>query len=176
MIPYFYNLNGQLFSESLVEEVTHIAMAKINSFVAYPASDISFDGNNYYHSNELKEIPEINSFMKKCSLKCYPLIMLHKPNSLVIKHIDDLKNKRNTVIITPLSDNSRYLPTYFWNNKEDIDPVETCNFSKNVSVLFNTQKIHSLINDSSEYRINLQICFNEDFETVLKLYQNGGLF
>lgn len=175
MIPYFYNLNKSLFSESLIEEVTHLVSNRLDSFVAMVGKDVSFDGNNYYYNNELKEIPEINSFMKKCSLQCYPLIMLHKPNSSVIKHTDSLKNKRNTVIITPLSPNSTYSPTYFWTNKEDTVPLVICNFSKNESVLFNTQKIHSLINDSNEYRIGLQICFNEPFETILNLYQNGKL-
>ena len=175
MIPYFYNLNTSLFSESLIEEVTHLVSNRLDSFVAMVGKDVEFDGNNYYHDNELKEISEIKSFIKKCTLECFPIIMLHKPNSLVIKHTDSLKNKRNTVIITPLSPKSNYSSTYFWNNKEDTEPLVTCNFSKNESVLFNTQKIHSLINDSNEYRIGLQICFNEPFETILNLYQNGKL-
>lgn len=174
MIPYFYNLNTFLFSESLIEEVSNLVENRLDSIIAYKGKDDVFDGNNYYYGNDLKEISEIKSFKKKCSLECFPVIMVHKPNSSVIKHVDD-PNKRNTVIITPLSSILNFSPTYFWNNKEDTDPVVTCNFSKNMSVLFNTQKMHSLINDSDEYRISLQICFNEDFETILNLYQNGKL-
>jgi hypothetical protein len=174
MIPYFYNFNTTLFSESLIEEVTDLVTNRLDSFVAYKGKDDVIDGNNYYCANDLKEISEIKSFIKKCSLQCFPVIMLHKPNSSVIKHIDD-PNKRNTVIITPLSPILNFSPTYFWNNKEDTEPLVTCNFSKNVSVLFNTQKIHSLINNSNEYRIGLQMCFHESFETILNLYQNGKL-
>jgi hypothetical protein len=109
--------------------------------------------------------------MKESSLECFPMIVLHKPNTKVVKHTDD-PYKRNTVIITPIHPAIEYPPTYFWNEDKIVD---TCYFSKGSSIFFNTQHTHSLNNDSNEYRFNLQICFDEDFETVLKLYQNSML-
>lgn len=175
MIPYFYNLNKKLFSDSLINEIERFVLNKLESFVEYQGDDGEIDGNNYYYSKDLKEIHEIKSFIKNCSLECFPMIVLHKPNSKVIKHKDD-PYKRNTVIITPIHPDTEYASTHFWNDFQDVNPAATCNFTKGISTLFNTQKIHSLTNNTNEYRFNLQICFDENFDTVLKLYQLGMLF
>lgn len=172
MIPYFYNLEKQIFSDSLIDELEVFVKQNLYSFIEYQGDDGEIDGNNYYYSKELKEIPEIKSFIKTCSLECFPMIVLHKPNSRVIKHIDD-PYKRNTLIITPIHPRTDYPPTYFWS---DDRLAATCEFSKGSPVLFNTQMTHSLNNDSDEYRFNLQICFDENIETVLKLYQLNMLF
>lgn len=174
MTPYFYKFDQQLFSDNLISKIDSFVLERLNEFIAYE-SDHEKDGNNYYYSKELKEIPEIKSFIKNCHLECFPMIVLHKPNTEVIKHKDD-PNKRNTVIITPIHPALGYTSTYFWDNIKDTTPLLTCNFAKGVSTLFNTQKIHSLINNTNEYRFNLQICFNEDFDTVLNSYQNNILF
>lgn len=174
MIPYFYKFDQPLFSDNLISEVDLFVKSKLEKFVAYE-SDNEKDGNNYYYAKDLKEIPEIKSFIKCCSLESFPMIVLHNPNTEVIKHIDD-PNKRNTVIITPIHPTSGYTSTYFWNSRTDTEPIVACDFKKGSSVLFNTQKIHSLVNNTNEYRCNLQICFDEDFETVLNLYQNNLLF
>jgi len=172
MIPYFYNIEKQLFSSELLNELESFVLSKLDSFVEYRGGDGETDGNNYYYSKELKEIPEIKSFIKNCYLDCFPMIVLHKPNGKVIKHVDD-PNKRNTVIITPIHPAVGYPSTKFW---QDDNCVAVCEFNKGSSIFFNTQKTHSLTNNSSEYRFNLQLCFNEDFETVLKLYNNNMLF
>jgi hypothetical protein len=174
MTPYFYKFDQQLFTNNLISEIDSFVLNRLDEFIAYE-SDHEKDGNNYYYSKDLKEISEIKSLIKKCSLECFPMIVLHKPNSEVIKHKDD-PHKRNTVIITPIHPASGYTSTYFWDNIHDENPVTTCDFTKGVSTLFNTQKIHRLINNTNEYRFNLQICFDENFDTVLNLYQNNILF
>lgn len=172
MIPYFYNIDKQLFSSALINELETFVMNKLDSFVEYQGDDGEIDGNNYHYSKELKDIPEIKSLIKRCSLECFPMIVLHKPNSEVIKHVDD-PYKRNTVIITPIHPAKDYPSTKFW---KDDKCVAICDFNKGSSIFFNTQQIHSLTNNTNEYRFNLQICFDEDFETVIKLYQLGMLF
>ena len=172
MTPYFYNIEKQLFSSELINKLESFVLSKLDSFVTYRGDDGEIDGNNYYYSKELKEIPEIKSFIKNCHLECFPMIVLHKPNSEVIKHVDD-PYKRNTIIITPIHPAKEYTSTKFW---QDNKCVAVCEFNKGSSTFFNTQKTHSLTNNSSEYRFNLQLCFNEDFETVLKLYHNNMLF
>lgn len=178
MTPYFYKFDKPLFTDNLILKVKEFVENKLDKFIAYGQHGRHQghdDGNNYYYAKDLKEIPEIKSFIKNCHLDCYPMIVLHKPKSEVIKHIDDA-NKRNTVIITPIHPDVGYASTYFWNSKTDTDSVAICDFTKGCPVLFNTQKIHSLINSTNEYRFNLQLCFNEDFEKVLKLYHNNMLF
>jgi hypothetical protein len=172
MIPYFYNIEKQLFSSVLINALESFVLNKLNLFIEYQGDDGEIDGNNYYYAKDLKEMPEIKSFIKKCSLECFPMIVLHKPNSEVIKHIDD-PYKRNTVIITPIHPATKYPSTKFW---QDDKCVAICEFNKGSSTFFNTQQMHSLTNNSDEYRFNLQLCFNEDFETVLKLYQLDMLF
>jgi hypothetical protein len=172
MTPYFYNIERQLFSSELLNELESFVLSKLDSFLSYQLGDGKTDGNNYYYAEDLKAIPEIKSFIKNCHLECFPMIVLHKPNGKVIKHVDD-PNKRNTVIITPIHPAAGYASTKFW---QDENCVAVCEFNIGSSTFFNTQKTHSLTNNSNEYRFNLQLCFDEDFETVLKLYHNNMLF
>jgi hypothetical protein len=172
MTPYFYNIEKQLFSSELLNELESFVLSKLDSFLSYQLGDGKTDGNNYYYAEDLKKIPEIKSLIKNCHLDCFPMIVLHKPNGKVIKHVDD-PNKRNTVIITPIHPAVGYSSTKFW---QDENCVAVCEFNIGSSTFFNTQKTHSLTNNSNEYRFNLQRCFDEDFETVLKLYHNNMLF
>jgi len=172
MTPYFYNIEKQLFSSELLNELESFVLSKLDSFLSYQLGNGKTDGNNYYYAEDLKAIPEIKSFIKNCHLECFPMIVLHKPNGKVIKHVDD-PNKRNTVIITPIHPAVGYASTKFW---QDENCVAVCEFNIGSSTFFNTQQTHSLTNNSNEYRFNLQLCFDEDFETVLKLYHNNMLF
>ena len=176
MTPYFYNIEKQLFSSELLNELESFVLSKLDSFLEYRGGAGGIKqgnfGNDYYYSEDLKAIPEIKSFIKNCHLECFPMIVLHKPNGKVIKHVDD-PNKRNTVIITPIHPAVGYSSTKFW---QDDKCVAVCEFNIGSSTFFNTQKTHSLTNNSNEYRFNLQLCFDEDFETVLKLYHNNMLF
>ena len=172
MTPYFYNIEKQLFSSELLNELESFVLSKLDSFLSYQLGNGKTDGNNYYYADDLKAIPEIKSFIKNCHLDCFPMIVVHKPNVEVTKHVDS-PNKRNTVIITPIHPAVGYSSTKFW---QDDKCVAVCEFNIGSSTFFNTQQTHSLTNNSNEYRFNLQLCFNEDFETVLKLYHNNMLF
>ena len=172
MTPYFYNIEKQLFSSELLNELESFVLSKLDFFLSYQLGDGKTDGNNYYYAEDLKAIPEIKSFIKNCHLECFPMIVVHKPNVEVTKHVDS-PNKRNTVIITPIHPAVGYSSTKFW---QDDKCVAVCEFNIGSAIFFNTQKTHSLTNNSNEYRFNLQLCFDEDFETVLKLYHNNMLF
>ena len=176
MTPYFYNIEKQLFSSELLNELESFVLSKLDSFLEYQGGDGGIKqgnfGNDYYYSEDLKKIPEIKSLIKNCHLDCFPMIVVHKPNVEVTKHVDS-PNKRNTVIITPIHPAVGYSSTKFW---QDDKCVAVCEFNIGSPTFFNTQKTHSLTNNSNEYRFNLQLCFDEDFETVLKLYHNNMLF
>ena len=99
---------------------------------------------------------------------------MHKPNSEVIKH-KDKKVGRDTVLMMPIHPITNYPSTNFWNqDKENL--ITICEFTDNNSVFFNTQEIHSLHNNNDEYRINLQMCFEEDIQTVVDMYEADKLF
>ena len=116
MTPYFYNIEKQLFSSELLNELESFVLSKLDSFLSYQLGNGKTDGNNYYYAEDLKAIPEIKSFIKNCHLECFPMIVLHKPNGKVIKHVDD-PNKRNTVIITPIHPAVGYASTKFWQDE-----------------------------------------------------------
>jgi hypothetical protein len=176
MKPYFYDLQSSLFSDDLLYKVDTLAKDRLAEFRGYKSIYTNeLDGNNFYRNDELNNIDEIKAILERCSVQCFPLIMLHKPHTKVIRHRDD-PNRRNCVIITPISPINNYTPTYFWENKDDTKPIAICNFEKGLSVLVNTQRLHSLVNDTDQYRINLQLCFDADFETILQLYQTDSLF
>jgi hypothetical protein len=100
---------------------------------------------------------------------------MHKPRRIVKNHIDEA-NKRKTVLITPIHPSDGYVPAYYYNSQTDTEPVAACYYSRGQAVLFNTQKWHSVNNTTDEYRFNLQICFDVDFEIMLDLYQNNKFF
>ena len=78
------------------------------------------------------------------------LSRLH-PNTIQDWHTDGKQNKRNTVVIHPLTEN--YAPLYTRNN------MSSC------PVILNTQEEHKIINNDN-LRINFQICYEEDLEKV----------
>jgi hypothetical protein len=73
-------------------------------------------------------------------------------------HVDGDKNPRKTAWIFPLSES--YAPTRFYEGDNLIDEYAG-------QMLLNTAKIHEVCNGEKD-RYNLQICFEENIETVLE--------
>ena len=174
MLPYFLNLNKRIIDDELCLVLLDIANKNIKAFQDYrDQRDNEIDGNSFYYSKDLSSIPKIQDLKKSCKLNFYSVLLMHRPNIVVKKHKDD-PNKRNCVLATPLTPKENYASTLFW-SRESKDPVAVCDFPNFNSVFLNTQKIHSLKN-YNVYRFNLQFCFDEPFEVVTDLYQNGQLF
>jgi len=175
MLPYFLNLNERIIDDETCSLLLEIANKNIESFKVYRGKiNGELDGNASYSSEEVASISKIQNLKKSCKLDFYPLIMMHRPNIIVKKHKDD-PNKRNCVMVTPLSPKENYAPTAFFKCHYAEDSVAICEFLNFNSVFLNTQQIHSLKN-YDDYRFNLQFCFNESFEIVTDLYQKGQLF
>ena len=183
MIPYFYRLKEDIFSDELKEYVVKNSLENVNKFVAYAGTKSNLvDGNNYYYGPMINEHPEVKKIKDSCTLSCFAIVMLHKPYTKVLKHVDD-PNKRNCVLATPLYPKENYAPTWFWKpegefvdwQKKELELLATCEFSDMKPVFLNTQEIHSL-QSTHDYRINLQLCFDEPFDFVVKKYQEGTLF
>jgi hypothetical protein len=184
MIPYFYNLQAPLISEELGDKIVKIAMSNLDKFVSYKGQRTGkSDNNNYYFGSLLTSEPEIQKLVCSCTLKCFPIIMLHYPNVKVIRHVDN-PNKRNTVLVVPLFPKGSYSPTWFWQPKgpfdqweeEELEPVATVEFTDNIPVLLNTQKPHSLENTTDSYRVQLQLCFEDSFADVYEKLRTHTLF
>lgn len=171
MLPYFLKLKNRLISDQLSEMLIDISLNNVDKFTEHIADTGITDGNNYLHSEKLELIPEIKTLKDCCSLDFYTIIYMHKPNSKVIKHIDNPKYRRSN-IIHPLFPKKNYASTYFW---EGDDQIAVCEFTDNLPVILNLDKYHSLDNFNT-YRINLQFSFKEDFETLVNLYQSNKLF
>lgn len=183
MEPYFYKLSVSLLSDKLKEKIINISKENLKDFLSYKGQRTGKeDGNNFYFGKLLNEEPEIDQLIRTCSLECFPIIMLHYPNTKVIRHIDN-PNKRNCVLITPVFPIEDYAPTWFWEpvgafdtwEDQKLSPAATCDFVDQSSVLLNTQKTHSLESKDS-FRINFQLCFEDSFETVVSRIKNKTLF
>jgi hypothetical protein len=183
MNPYYYDIEEDIFSEDLKQYVIKNSLANTDKFIAYAgALNKLIDGNNFYFGNMISQHPEIIKVVNSCTLKCYPVVLLHKPNAKILKHVDD-PNKRNCVLITPLYPNENYTPTWFWKKeggfldwqKNELELMATCSFPNMKPAFLNTQQVHSL-ETSDSYRINLQLCFDDPFEAVVSKYIAGELF
>lgn len=170
MFPYFINLNNRLISEETTSEVRDFAFTNIDKFI-----NRTMDGNYFFGSaNILNNVTSINELLNKFKIRTNVSLICQLPRTEVIKHKDNSLS-RNTVLIIPINPLDNYPPSYFWNLLDDTTPIEICSFENNSAVLFNTQKIHSVVNNSNEYRLNLQFSFYENIETIYKLYSSGQL-
>jgi hypothetical protein len=164
MLPYFFKLNNKLISDQLSEMLVSFSLNSVEKFTEHISDAGIPDGNNYLHSKKLEEIPEIKKLKDSCFLDFYTILYMHKPNSRVVKHIDNPKYRKSN-IIHPLFPKTEYATTHFWKGENQ---VAVCDFSDNLPVVLNLNEYHSLEN-SDTYRINLQFSFKENFETVVKL-------
>lgn len=174
MLPYFYNLDKNIISKDLIDKIRETVFNNTDKFTAFSHKPNEYDGNNFITGELLYSlIPEVLELKKSFNLNTWAMLIMHKPNSEVIKH-KDKKVGRDTVLMMPIHPTTNYPSTYFWKQDND-DPVAICEFNNN-SVIFNTQEMHSLYNNNDDYRINLQMCFEEDIQTVVDMYKNNKLF
>ena len=177
MLPYYLNLNKRLISDELSLTLLETAKNHIDDFIDYKGQATGIkDGNSYISPFKYPDMfshDEIKELTNSCTLKFYPIFMMHRPNTKVDVHADD-PNSRNSVIITPLFPKENYVPTRFW-EKGNTNPVAVCHFDNFNSTLVNTQMYHDLENIDS-YRFNLQFCFKEPMAEVAHLYETGKLF
>jgi hypothetical protein len=175
MLPYFYNLNKKIISKELIDKIRQTVFDNVDKFTAFSHRPNEYDGNNYITGETLYSlIPEVLDLKKSFNLNTWAMLVMHKPNTEVIKH-KDKKVGRDTVLMMPIHPITNYSSTNFWNQDKD-NLITVCEFTDNNSVFFNTQEIHSLHNNNDEYRINLQMCFEEDIQTVVDMYEAGKLF
>lgn len=172
MIPYYFDLGRRIISDEISSTLIDLFHAYREDFVQYKThSGRVHDGNNFIRGHHLKNNLKIQDLIDSVLLPCYPVLMMHQPNTEISRHVDD-PNKRNSIIITPLLPESGFPPTRFYQNDS---LIAECNFEKNNSYLVNTQVYHDL-KTNDEYRLNFQLSFNESFDKVLDLFLKNQLF
>jgi len=172
MLPYYVKMDKRLISDSLSDNLVKFALENVDKFTDHVTDQDSKDGNSYYTSNELHKIPEIKQLLDSCSIKFYVILYMHKPNVKVVKHKDNPKYRKAN-LIHPLHPTTEYASTVFW--EDSINPVCECDSTDRLPVFLNLDKYHGLQNNNN-IRLNLQFSFQESFETVVELYQQGKLF
>ncbi len=174
---YYYLKTLKLDRTELLELLTFAeAQDHKSQFKKYTSIAGKRDGNEIMAAYvPLKELAVVKRLSSLFVLESYPLMLRHLPNVAVDKHIDD-QNKRNSVVFFPIAPIIDFSPTLFWDLAADEEPCEVVSYPNMCPCLINTQKIHSVYNQSLQTRYSLQICFDENFSVVKKLAENGELF
>jgi len=170
MMPYFFCIDDYILSQSCKTNIYNYAVNQNTKFTAYQMKGGGYDGNNYLKFNlDLEEIVNLN---KKCKLKFYTMLIMHKPFATVVKHRDGPFG-RNCVLSIPINPKINYPSTKFYDDNNNF--VSECKFNNLQPAFLNTQQTHGLKNGNN-MRLNLQLCFEESFTCVVDLYKKDKLF
>jgi hypothetical protein len=174
MEPYFYNLENHLFSIDERKVIETTFRDNIQKFTAYIDFRGDIDDNNILKHRELSSNKSISRILSSLNIRPRSIIgLMHKPNTILKRHIDDT---RHGVIICPIYPlPGHYTSTDFYKLYSDNNYTCSCIFPDNIPAIINTQEIHS-VNNINDYRFNLQFCFNEDFSYLVQQYKQGKLF
>ena len=174
MLPYFLKLDQPIISDQLSIKIADWCLNNQHQFVKHVTEQGFNDGNNYFSAPGLYTLEEIKRLKELCSVAFTISLYLHEPNARVVKHYDNPKLRKSS-LIQPLYPKQGYIPTDFWANMTDTIPAATFDFNDQLPAIVNIGLIHSLTNADTP-RINLQLSFQEDFETVVGLHQEHRLF
>lgn len=175
MIPYFFDLGFSIFSHEEKEEILEVANVNRKKFISYISKQGVKDGNELWKGDDLSRLPCIKKYLDSCNIEIFAMLVMHLPGVSIVKHIDE-PNRRNCAISTPIRPFLNYPPTYYFSSRESTTPVAVATFPKMNSCLLNTQEFHSLKNTSTDFRLNVQLAFNDPFEVVVDLIKNKKLF
>ena len=174
MDPYYYNIPNNIFSVEFKKYIQKFSMDNLDNFTTHRNRKNIPDGNRYYYSEIFKRHLEVQYLMQCSTIPFYMIIMLHNPNTTVVKHVDG-QSRRSAVIMEPVCPIENYPPTWFWGGEQWETLQATADFSDMKPKLVNTQQPHNLETHDT-YRINVQLCFSEPYEVVKELLENNILF
>lgn len=174
MHNYYYKLGYHLLSEEVKTELRTNALANKHKFTDHKSDTGEPDGNKMRYL--MPNLPEqIQRMMKSCVLPVFPVMILHEPGAVVVKHYDGRAWNRQAVISIPVG-LGEHTPTYFWESKDSEEPVAIATYDNNLPVVLNVNEYHSLVNSSDEIRLCFQFSFNEPIETIISLLEKEMLF
>jgi hypothetical protein len=179
MSTCFYQFQEPLLSEADTNDLRVLADREYDNFRNfYNQSKQVYSNNKMLSHKEDAEFEQllpagIKSLLQRCTLENWTMFTILEPGKLLHRHIDSPLNKRNTVIIFPLSPEENFPPTYF-DNGSGKEQVAT--FTNNLPALINTQVTHYLINTSAVRRVTFQIGFVEPIDQVIAMIKSNTLF
>lgn len=174
MNNFFHKLECKILSENQEYEIEKFSFLHLDKFIAYRSKASSLQDGNYFLTGQiLYSNQAIRDTILKIKIPCTPAILMHKPNTKVFRHIDEPKN-RSCSIINPIYPKENFTPTVFYKSLNDTVGYN-CNFTDRMPSLINTREFHEL-ETGSDYRINFQLSFSQDFATILGMIKDNTLF
>ena len=143
---------------------TAITASKQDYYNHYSSKSGSYTNLQFLFSEKINQLTSklIEDFIEKPEKIA---IIRVNPNKVINWHVDNVKFKRSTVIIFPLTPYSKnYAPC---ETKQGIIPFYEC-------YAFNTNILHRVVNNSN-IRLSLQLFFDIDILEMCKKYMNGSL-
>jgi hypothetical protein len=185
MLPYFYQFKNHILNEEDCHSLRTLADLNVEKFWDYYSSNEHNEGNKRDGNGILGPrkmegwykivTPGVKRLFTNITLQTWPAFIRHAPGASVITHVDDVVNKRLTVLSIPLWPVDNYPPTYFRNEKHG-PAVATATFTGMMPCLLNTRCWHDLVNTSSTHRLNFQLCFDEPIRVVAEKVENNTLW
>jgi hypothetical protein len=184
MLPYFYQFKNHIFNEEDCISLRKLSEANVDQYWGYTSvaegvSDVA-DNNTILGPKRMKGYydivtPNVKKVLSTLSVPSYPAFIRHAPGAKVNTHVDDITNKRLTVLSIPLWPTTDYPPTFFRDTKTG-PAVATATFEDMKPCLLNTRVWHDLVNTSDVYRLNFQICFHLPISKVAEMVENNTLW
>lgn len=184
MLPYFYQFKTHILNEEDCDSLRKLSESNVEKYWGYTSTADRIpnvaDNNTILGPNKMQGFrdivtPNVKKLLTTLSIGGYPAFIRHAPGAEVITHVDDLQNKRLTVLSIPLWPRENYPPTYFRDEKKG-PPVATAIFEDNKPCLLNTRVWHDLVNTSDVHRLNFQICFSLPIREVAAMVENNTLW
>mgnify|MGYP006919730598 CR=1 FL=1 len=181
MVPYFYQFKEHILNEEDCKSLRILAELNVEKFWDYFSEKGNIrDGNGILGPRKMEGwhktvSPGVKRLFTNIKLQAWPAFIRHAPGSAVVTHVDDVVNKRLTVLSIPLWPVDNYPPTYFRDEKAG-PVVATATFEDMRPCLLNTRRWHDLVNTSSTHRLNFQLCFDEPIRVVAEMVENNTLW
>ena len=153
-------------NENLKEDLIATAITASNQdyYNHYSSKSGSYTNLQFLFSQDVNQLTSklVEAFIEKPEKIA---VIMVNPNKIVDWHVDNIKFKRSTVIIFPLTPHNEDYA--LCETKHGIIPFYEC-------YAFNTNILHRVVNNSST-RLSLQLFFDIDILKMYQKYMNGSL-
>jgi hypothetical protein len=176
MMPYFFEFNRHLLSDSAKQYFVDHSLKNLDTFTKSKVIDTDvYDKHNYITGPILKNHEEFGRLLESFAIKpAYSIVMMHHPHTVIPRHYDK-KYGRDTILSIPLYPAVGYSKLEFWTDRETPTPCATILYEKMLPVVFNTTELHTLVLGDS-VRLNIQICFAEPIQQIYDAHTGNTLF
>ena len=173
----FTKINRQILTTGHKQTLVNFCLSNLDLFVKYPSRKYpgQFSGNDFIWPEKMS--PEIQEICLD-SLKIFDTPFRYglgkqDPGRQVLRHTD----LRKAVVIIPLHPDNNFAPTFYWKDEESSEPIAQCDYEDMLPSLLNPLVLHSVDNNTSQYRLALQLdLFELSYVDAKKFLQDRSLF